>query len=334
MAMQRVGRGRPIAPTTIVDEDEILAEPRVLQKNWCLKELGYSIKQPLSALKWLAKRGLIKNSMYCDTCQRQFGLNANQNATDDYQWYCKGCKQRRNVREGSLFSQTKLILQKLICYIYGWSRNMLQSDIQHKAFMNDASHTLGDSRNFCRDVCEIYLETNPTMIGGINAVGAPIVVEIDESKFFYRKYHCGQWRPGHWVYGGIERESCKCYLVKVPNRNAQTLKNLIEKFILPGSHIVSYGWASYAGLDNLQDGIYSHSVVVHERNFVNPLDSDVHTQNVENLWMRVKRKLRQQFGTRENLFTSHLHEFIWRQTFKEFPIFSAFLSCVSRQYPL
>ena len=120
MAMQRVGRGRPSAPTTIVDEDEILAEPCVLQENWCLMELGYSIKHPLSALQWLVKCRLIKNSMYCDTCQRQFGLNAYQDATDGYRWYCKGCKQRRSVREGSFFSQSRLTLQKFICYIYGW----------------------------------------------------------------------------------------------------------------------------------------------------------------------------------------------------------------------
>ena len=193
---------------------------------------------------------------------------------------------------------------------------MSQSDIQHEACINDASHTLADWGNFCRDVCEVYLETNSTIIGGVNADGAPIVVEIDESKFFHRKYQSGQWRPGHWVFGGVERESSKCFPVEVPDWTAQTLKNLIERFILPGGHIISDGFASYAGLDNLYDGIYSHSVVLHEHNFVNPLDSDVHTQNVENLWMRVKRKLRQQFGTNEDLFTSHLHEFIWRQRYR------------------
>jgi hypothetical protein len=34
-------------------------------------------------------------------------------------------------------------------------------------------------------------------------------------------------------------------------------------------------------------------------NFVNP---DIHTQNIENMWMRVKRKLRRQFGTSRALF--------------------------------
>ena len=98
MAMQRLGRRRPSAPTTIVAVDEIIPEPRVLQENWFLMELGYSIRQPLSALQWLAQRRLIKNSMYCNTCQRQFGLNVYQDAKDGYRWYCKGCKQRRSVK--------------------------------------------------------------------------------------------------------------------------------------------------------------------------------------------------------------------------------------------
>ena len=133
-----------------------------------------------------------KNSMYCDVCQRQFGLNVYQDATDGYRWYCKGCKQWQRVREGSFFSQSRLKLQKLICYIYGWSRNVSQSDIQYEACMNDASDTLADWENFCRDVCDFYLETNPTIMGGVNVGGTPIGVEIDESKFSHRKHQRGQ----------------------------------------------------------------------------------------------------------------------------------------------
>jgi hypothetical protein len=44
-------------------------------------------------------------------------------------------------------------------------------------------------------------------------------------------------------------------------------------------------------------------------NFVNP---DIHTQNIENMWMRVKRKLRRQLGTSRALFKTYLSEFGWR----------------------
>ena len=75
----------------------------------------------------------------------------------------------------------------------------------------------------------------------MNEDGTSVVVEIDETKFFHRKYHRGQWRPGHWVFGGIERGSGKCFLVEVPDRRAVTLKEAIMQYILPGTHIISDG---------------------------------------------------------------------------------------------
>ncbi|XP_047143060.1 male abnormal protein mab-31 [Hydra vulgaris] len=333
MALQRVNRGRPSGSTNIVLEVEILNEAAILTENWCLFELGSCLDQPISTLRWLAQRKLIKNNFFCNPCNRHFTLNAYKRTVDGYCWYCKECKRRRSVRDGSFFTRSKLSFKQIILFIYCWSRDMQLKDIQHEARLSSVNHTLVDWGNFCRDVCEVEIETNPNVVGGINNDGTAIVVEIDESKFFHRKYHRGQWRPGHWVFGGIERGSGKCFLVELPDRTAETLQDMILRYILPGTHIVSDDWASYGGIENLQNGIYSHAVVVHERNFVDPLDDEVHTQNVENLWMRVKRKLRRQFGTSEDLFTSYLHEFIWRQRFKNFPLFSAFISCISRQYP-
>ena len=53
--------------------------------------------------------------------------------------------------------------------------------------MKGAPNTLTDWGNFCRDVYKVGLDTNLSVIGGINADGAPIVVEIDELKFFHQK---------------------------------------------------------------------------------------------------------------------------------------------------
>ena len=134
-----------------------------------------------------------------------------------------------------------------------------------------------DWYNFC-DVCEHYLVYNPVQIGEIdlddNRNIVPKVVEIDESKFFHRKYHRGQWREGHWVFGGIERGSNKCFSVEVGRRDEATLRPLIEQWILPGTKIMSDDWR-----DAYHDGIYQH-VIIHEQNFVDPHDRNIHTQNV------------------------------------------------------
>jgi len=50
---------------------------------------------------------------------------------------------------------------------------------------------------------------------------------------------------------------------------------------------------------------YTHEAVIHDPNFVNP---DIHTQNRENMWMHVKRKLRRQFGTSRALLRISMDE--------------------------
>lgn len=178
----------------------------------------------------------------------------------------------------------------------------------------------------------IYVERHSEEIGGLDiATGMPITVEIDESKYFHRKYHRGEWREGHWVFGGVERRSGKCFLVEVPDRRAHTLEALIVRYILPGTHIISDGWAAYANIENLNNGIYTHSVVNHRLNFVDPNDPETHTQSIENMWMRAKRKLRRQFGTRRELFESYLYEFMYRGRFEKKKI-QNFLVTIAENY--
>jgi len=45
----------------------------------------------------------------------------------------------------------------------------------------------------------------------------------------------------------------------------------------------------YADIDKIVGGIYTHDVIIHQQHFEDPNDSEVHTQNVENMWMRAKK---------------------------------------------
>ena len=141
-----------------------------------------------------------------------------------------------------------------------------------------------DWHNFVRDVCAQDLVLHPIQLGGLDQAGRAKVVEIDESKYFHRKYHRGQYRDGHWVFGAIDRETGRCLLQEVRDRRRVALQDLVGQWILPQSHIMSDGWAAYATLDQTPQH-YQHSVVVHENDFVDPADRSIHTNNIEHLWI-------------------------------------------------
>lgn len=77
-----------------------------------------------------------------------------------------------------------------------------------------------------------------------------------------------------WVFGGVERESGKYFLVEVPDRTAANLQPVVYPTWI--THSIRR-ITSYAHIDNIQHSIYTHSVVVHQQNFMDPYDPDTHT---------------------------------------------------------
>jgi len=107
-----------------------------------------------------------------------------------------------------------------------------------------------------------------------------MTVEIDESKFGKTKYNRGRYIEGQWVFGGIYRQTKACFLVPVAQRDKDTLLPIIRAHILPGTRVMSDMWKAY---DCLKDEGYSHLIVNHSLNFVDP-DTGARTQRIENTW--------------------------------------------------
>ena len=81
------------------------------------------------------------------------------------------------------------------------------------------------------------------------------------------------------------------------------------------------------------DGVnYTYETVIRDANFINPDNPDIHTQNIENMWMRVKRKLRRPFETSRALFQTYLSEFRWRNFHRNVDKFNALLCCITDLY--
>ncbi len=62
---------------------------------------------------------------------------------------------------------------------------------------------------------------------------------------FIGKFYKGKMVKGQWVFGGVERDSGKCFLIPVEDRTANTLIEAILKWIKPNTVIYSDCWKSY-----------------------------------------------------------------------------------------
>lgn len=222
-----------------------------------------------------------------------------------------GCKYRVSPFTGTFFDGTvcRLPLQKVVQIIYFFLHKYRVCNARRENEV--AENTIIDYYNYCREVCAVSIANDTCVIGGPGEV-----VEIDESKFFKRKYNKGRILSAQqdgWVFGGIQRSNKECFMVRVKDRSKETLLPLILKYIKPGTTIYSDEWKAYS---KLQEVGYQHSTVCHKRNFVNPDNNEVHTQNIENSWRYAKSTYPERY-TSEQLRDSYLQEFLYRRKYKD-----------------
>jgi IS1 family transposase len=204
-------------------------------------------------------------------------------------------------------------LSDILEIMYYWSRKTPAYLVKQEVEV--AKQTITDWFNFCRDICCRWNQNHPVLLGGFSEDGSIGTVEIDESLLVRRKYNRGRVKKEQWIFGIYERTSKKCFMSFVANRRAETLIPLILDHVLPGTRIISDGFASYYSLSNVRGGIFLHDVVIHEHNFVDEIHGDIHTQHIESAWSRLKKNFKRMQGTKESLRESHLEEYLWRNNF-------------------
>ncbi|KFM72405.1 hypothetical protein X975_25370, partial [Stegodyphus mimosarum] len=148
------------------------------------------------------------------------------------------CGSQKSIRYGSWFCNSKLRMDEIFFLTYEMLRGTKTGAIQEQYFL--ASNTLANWRQFINKTILDYIELSTEKIGGIEKI-----VEIDESKFGKRKYTRGHAVERQWVFGGVERESGKLFLVALHNRSEKTLLGIIKEWLKPGTTIYSDSWKTY-----------------------------------------------------------------------------------------
>lgn len=122
--------------------------------------------------------------------------------------------------------------------------------------------------------------------------GTKRIVEIDESKFGKKcKQNRGKQFERDWIFGMVDTRRNMMILKMVDKRDTPTLLPIIQKHIDHSYYIHHDDWAVYRNLN--QHG-YSHSTVVHTREFV--AEDGTHTNGMEGMWGAIKQRLARMHG--------------------------------------
>ena len=143
-----------------------------------------------------------------------------------------------------------------------------------------------------------YFIRNPVVIGGPGQT-----VEIDECLLVRRKYNVGHQVREQWVFGGYDVATKVGFMVPVDRRDAATLLPIIQKYIAPGTTIISDLWAAY----NTKGTLGYH--VNHSLNFVDSTTGAC-TNHIESVWQKAKQKHKQRYETHRELLHTYLAEFM------------------------
>lgn len=168
---------------------------------------------------------------------------------------------------------------------------------------------------------------HPERLGGVGKV-----VEVDETCISRRKYNVGRsvdqqctgkFKPFSeclFEFEGIERDGNQCFIEPVSKRDSETLNAVIQvsvyanlpelftfvqKYIVPGTATMTDGWAGYNSVTDLPEG-YEHYAVNHSKNFVDPEDPDIHTQNIESMHQKFKHRHKKEYGTARLKLVSYM----------------------------
>lgn len=257
--------------------------------------------------------GAIPTEVACIKCSKPMTLKkTDRNSLMNFKWYCgkkdgtvgKRCYYSSSLSGGTFFSGGNKPMQTILEFINLWVDN-----ISYKVIRKQIGG-VGPSDKFfalwgqkCRTVIFNHMVTHGEPIGGLG-----VTVEIDESKFGKRKYNKGRAVEGQWVFGGVDRSTGEVFAVPVDKRDAATLIPIIQRWIKPGTTIISDCWRAYNSLTELG---YIHLTVNHSENYVDPI-TGAHTNRIESTWRAIKSDYKSS-GRRKKYFASYMAVYMFRK---------------------
>jgi len=271
---------------------------------------------------WALNAKLLKKPSFCKICRNTTGkkvimkLIANKNYLDKFIWRCnnKDCGAIENIRNrNNLFGEfPRVKLRILLIFIFTHFTVMLSPSLSQQILKLNLSLIRRLSNRLSEIIIrrQIEEENQKGLLGGKDKV-----VEMDESCFFKRKNNAGRIQKQIWGFGLVERITGRLFVQIIPNRTAKTLIAIILKWVSKETRLLlSDEWKAYRSLEDLG---FNHKTIKHKDNFVDPNNSEIHTQNIENRWGIIKGLMKKRGKISRISFDEKIKEIIWRISYKK-----------------
>ncbi|KAL7635659.1 UNVERIFIED_CONTAM: hypothetical protein RMT77_013476 [Armadillidium vulgare] len=254
-------------------------------------------------LQFLYNHRVLPKKKICRECENEMWLDEN-----NFLFVCRNkCNSSVSQLKGTIFENSDLSLKIISRFVMLWSQIHPPCPVllQHELGMSAA--TVDYWCNKLREVCLHFIMTNSEPIGGVGKI-----VEIDEAKIDYKIFDGEQEIKGGWIFGGIERQSRKTFLVPVRKKDYATLLPIVKQYIIPGTTVISDckkndHCIKFEGYKNLTV----------KKNFVDP-DSGAHTQNIKRLWREVGSCIPKDTIEKNHPFHGYLAEFLFKRKFNNY----------------
>jgi transposase-like protein len=226
-------------------------------------------------------------------------------------WKCRGCKKQFSVKQGTIFHDSPLGLDKwmVAMWLLANCRNGISScelartlDITQKSawhmlhriravMTNKGSDKLGGSGP---------VEIDETFVGGK-------VKNMHRSKLDKTKTYAGAGAVGKTIVLGMLERGGKVRAGVIRDRKKDSMNPPIKENVEIGSHIITDEHTTYPFVAK---DAYKHEIINHVEGYVR---EHIHTNGIENFWSCLKRTLG---GTYISVEPIHLDRYVDEQVFR------------------
>jgi len=216
-----------------------------------------------------------------------------RHSTNEKRYQCRDCRNKFTVTVKTIFASTKSPLPIWFALVYSCAVNAKNiSSVQMSKNLGLAQKSTWDM--MMKIKC-LYADKERKKLSGI--------VEIDEC--YLSKGGKNSWyRHGRKTpIIGMQQRGGEVRIFSVPNRSRILMESLIRDNVEENATICTDGCKSYNGLHNW----FEHDSVNHkEREWISSENPDVHTQNIESVWSRLKKSIR---GANHSVSQQHLQKY-------------------------